>query len=302
MNGKAAVTGGFGYSGRYIARALLDLGVEVITITGHPNRQNPFGERVKAYLFAFDNPRALTETLRGVDTLYNTYWVRFDHGAVSFEMAVENTRILLQAARQAGVRRIVHLSITNPSLDSRLPYFSGKARLEEAIRGCGLSYTILRPTVIYSLEDILINNVAWLLRRFPVFAIPGSGDYRLQPVFVEDLASLAVVAGAGTQDRVIDAVGPDIFTFNQMVGLIREAVGSRALLMHLPPGAALALSQIVGNILGDVVLTRDEISGLSADLLVSTTTPTCPTRLADWLSATHAAVGRRYASELKRHY
>lgn len=309
MNGKAAVTGAFGYSGKYIARRLLASGCQVLTLT---SRVAPVGDgQISAALasgqlvakpFHFDQPAVLRASLEGVDTLYNTYWVRFDHGAVTFEKAVQNTLVLLRAAREAGVRRIVHLSITNPSLESPLPYFRGKARLEETIRGSGLSYAILRPTVIFSQEDILINNVAWLLRRFPFFVIPGSGEYRLQPVYVEDLARLAVEAGARIQDQVIDAVGPDSFTFNELVGLLRETVGSKALVVHLPPGLALFLSQIVGALLGDVVLTRDEIAGLSADLLVSVAQPACPARLADWLAANPDAVGRRYASELKRHY
>ena len=88
----------------------------------------------------------------------------------------------------------MHISITNPSLDSPLPYFRGKAILEKEIRASGISHAIVRPTVLFGKEDILINNITYLLRRLPVFAIPGSGDYRLQPIYVEDLAEIAVEA------------------------------------------------------------------------------------------------------------
>jgi NADH dehydrogenase len=297
-----AVTGAFSYTGKYITRLLLAQGREVLTLTGHPDRPNEFGGRVKALPYQFDQPDRLAKSLEGVDTLYNTYWVRFDHGATTFAMAVRNTQALFGAAKQAGVRRIVHTSITNPALDSPLPYFRGKAQLEKDLQESGLSYAILRPTVLFGCEDILINNIAYLLRRFPFFAIPGDGEYRLQPVFVEDYARLAVQAGAGEEDCILDAVGPDIFTFNQMVALIAESLGQRPRLLHLPPSIVLPLSRIIGWWMSDVTLTWDEYHGLSAGLLISGQAPTGHTRLEDWLKKNAGRVGEKYASELARHY
>jgi len=303
MTQKTAVTGAFGYTGRYIARRLLADGQDVITLTGRPQQPLPeFAGRVRAFPFHFERPEQLRASLAGIDTLYNTYWVRFDHGDQTFERAVANTRILIDAAREAGVRRIVHVSITNPSIDSPLPYFRGKALLEQAVTASGLDYTILRPTVIFGPEDILINNIAWLLRRFPVFAVPGSGEYRLQPIFVEDLAELALRAGKQAHNAVIDAVGPDIFSFDELLDLLARILGSRAVRIHLPAGLALQLSRVIGALLGDVLLTRDEIDGLSADLLVSSSAPTGWTRLEDWLQRNRASVGEKYASELRRHF
>jgi NADH dehydrogenase len=303
MTTKAAVTGAFGYTGKYIARLLLANGQDVITLTGRPERGLPeFAGRIRALPFDFDQPERLCESLTGVDVLYNTYWVRFNYGSQTYERAVANTRTLIRAAREAGVRRIVHVSITNPTLESRLPYFHGKALLEQAVQDSGLEYTILRPTVIFGAEDILINNIAWLLRHFPVFAVPGSGEYRLQPIFVEDMAELAVRAGLSHDNEIIDAVGPDIFTFNELLALVAGSLKSKALRVHLPAGLALQLSRLIGVLLGDVVLTQDEVEGLSAGLLVSKSAPTGRTRLADWLAQNHAVVGMHYASELSRHY
>jgi len=302
MSIQAAVTGSFGYSGKYITQCLLDAGHEVITLTGHPNRPDPFDGKVKAYPFNFDNPDALAKNLVGVDTLYNTYWVRFSHGSTTHNQAVSNTGKLIQAAEKAGVRRIVHISITNPDKNSPLPYFSGKARLEGAIQQSTLSYAILRPTVIFGKEDILINNIAWLLRRFPLFVIPGTGEYRLQPIFAKDLAKLAVQAGKEQGNTVIDAVGPEIYTFNGLVRLIADSVNSRAKILNLPPKLALMLSQFVGIFVGDVVLTQGEIDGLMADLLISAAHPTGQTSLRSWLADHNDQIGLRYASEIKRHY
>ncbi len=297
-----AVTGAFGYTGKYITRELLSMGRRVKTLTGHPGRQNPFGDQVSVAPFNFNSPTELMESLRGATTLYNTYWVRFPRQQVSFRKAVENTETLIHAAEQAGVRRIVHISITNASEESTLPYFRGKGMVESAIMRSSLSYAIIRPTVIFGPEDILINNIAWLLRRFPVFAVPGTGNYRLQPVFVEDVAEIAVSAAIEDKNVVIDAVGPETYGFDELVRLIAEKVDSRAKIVHLRPGLALFLSRLVGYAVNDVILTRDEVAGLMANLLVSDGPPTGETRLGDWLDENAESVGTKYASELNRHY
>ncbi len=303
MNGEwDVVTGAFGYTGKYITRQLLASGRRVMTLTGHPERPNPFGAQVRVAPFRFDDPRAMAESLRGATTLYNTYWIRFPRGALTFEKAVENSRALVQAAKLAGVRRIVHISITNASPDSPLPYFRGKGWVERAVVESGLSYAILRPTVIFGPEDILINNIAWFLRRFPVFPVFGAGDYRLQPVFVEDVAAIAVAAGQRETNEITDAVGPEVYTFDALVRLIADAVGSRARILHVPPGLAYVLARLIGYVVRDVVITRDEIAGLMANLLVSEHPPTAPTSFRRWLEENRARVGTRYASELARHY
>jgi NADH dehydrogenase len=297
-----AVTGAFGYTGKYITRHLLAQHRRVITLTGHPERPNEFNGRVQAYPFDFEFPERLAERLRGVSTIFNTYWVRFDHGAANYERAIANTMTLIQAAKNAGVNRLVHVSITNPSIDSPLPYFHGKALLESAIQESGLSYTIVRPTVIFGLEDILINNIAYLLRRFPFFVVPGTGEYHLQPIYVEDMARICVQASERRENTLIDAVGPRIFSFNQLVSLIAKIVDSKARIVHLPPGVTLTLARLIGLYTRDVVLTREEITGLSEGLLVSDEAPRGLTRLEDWLCENRDIVGARYASELNRHY
>ncbi|MBI3998574.1 MAG: NAD(P)H-binding protein [Armatimonadetes bacterium] len=298
----SVVTGAFGYTGRAIARRLLERGEGVRTLVGRQGRADPFGGRIAAFPLSFERPDELAGALRGAATLYNTYWIRFPHGGVTFEHAVQNTLTLFGAARRAGVRRIVHLSVTNPSTASPLDYFRGKAVLEEALMSSGLSYAIVRPSLVFGEGDILLNNIAWLLRRFPVFAIPGSGAYRLQPVSVEDVAAIAVDAGRRDDNLVIDAVGPEIYTFEELVSLMARTIGRRALLVHVPPRLALALSRIVGWIVRDVVLTRGELDGLMAGLLVPDSPPIGRTRLSEWLVQNAEAVGRQYASELARHY
>jgi len=301
-SGLHVVTGAFGYTGRYITSRLLQRGCRVRTLTGHPDRPHPFGDQVQAVPFNFEAPEKLAASLRGAAALYNTYWVRFERGSVTFDLAVANTRTLIRAATEAGVPRFVHISVTSPSEDSPLPYFRGKAIVERALIESGLSHAILRPTLLFGGEDILINNIAWMLRRLPVFGVFGSGQYRVQPVFVGDVATLAVQQARRRENVVLDAVGPENYAFEDLVRLIRSHVGSRARIAHLPPGPALAPSRVIGWLLRDVVITRDEIGGLMANLLVSRQPPTCPTRFSEWLREHAGELGIRYASELKRHY
>ena len=299
---KIAVTGAFSYSGKYVAQRLLARGEEVVTLTGHPNRPDPFKGKVKAFPLDFNNEKELIESLKGVDILVNTYWIRFDHGQNTQPRAVENTRKLVKAASAANVKRIVHVSITNPSADSHLPYFWGKAANEKAVIESGMSYAILRPTVLVGAEDILINNIAYLMRRFPFFGLPGDGSYRLQPICVDDLADLIIEGVYAKNNYIIDAVGPDNFTFKEMVELIGEKTGSKRLLISLPPKLALMAAQFLSLFLGDVLLTPEEVDGLMSGLLVSKEPPRGKTSLRDWLDANKDRVGKRYASELARHF
>jgi uncharacterized protein YbjT (DUF2867 family) len=298
----SVVTGALGYTGRYIARALFERGARVRTLTAHPSQPNPFGERLEIAPMDFGSPDSLARSLDGACTLYNTYWIRFPYRGATFDTAVENTRALLRAARKAGVRRIVHISITGAAADSPLPYFRGKGIVEREIAQSELSYLILRPTLIFGVEDVLVNNIAWLLRRFPLFAIPGRGDYRMQPVFVADLAALAVSGAPETENRIVDAVGPEIYTFWDFVRTLARALGRATPLVPVPPGLALLFSRFIGYALGDVTLTRDEIDGLMASLLISHDPPTCPTALSSWLQGNANLVGRTYTSELAKRF
>ena len=296
------VTGAFGYSGSYIARRLLDSGVRVRTLTNRRRVDSVLADHIEAVPYDFENPKRLAKQLEGAAAVYNTYWVRFPRGGTTHDVAVENTKTLLRCAVSAGVGRFVHISISNPSEDSPLSYFRGKAELEKAIRESGLPSSILRPTVLFDGGDILINNIAWMLRRLPIFGVFGDGQYRVQPVSVEDLAELCVTSAARSENIIMDAVGPEVFTYDELVRSIRGAVSGKARIVHVPPSVGLAIGRILGWWLRDVLITHEEIQGLMSDLLVSSKPPTCSTRFSEWLTAHSDGLGRRYASELTRHF
>jgi nucleoside-diphosphate-sugar epimerase len=297
------VTGAFSYSGSRIARRLLNSGRSVRTLTFHPDRSHTLQKRVETLPYRFDDHVALAESLEGVSTLYNTYWVRFDHGRATFDSAIANSRALFSAARRAGVARIVHVSIANPSLESTLPYYRGKALVELALAEVGVPYAVVRPTLVFGGDrDVLVNNIAWILRRMPVFALPGSGDYPVQPVHVDDLARICEQSGQLDGDVILDAAGPETVTFAELVRAVRSAVRAHAPILHLPPAVMTAASRALGLLVHDVVLTADEISGLTAGLLVSHDAPLGEISFSDWLDESADAIGSIYANELQRHF
>jgi uncharacterized protein YbjT (DUF2867 family) len=307
MSGRATetdlVTGAFSYSGSRIAELLIDSGREVRTLTHHPDRAHPLRARVHALPYRFEDPVALARSLEGVTTLYNTYWVRFERGRTSFANAVADSRALFEAARRAGVARIVHVSIANPSIDSPLPYYRGKARVEQTLAESGVPYVIVRPTFLFGGgRDILVNNIAWILRRMPLFVVPGDGRYLVQPIHVDDLARICLQAAHGRSGVIMDAAGPDTMSFEELVRAIRDAVGRRTPILHAPPAVMASLARALGLVVRDVVLTADEIRGLTAGLLVSHQPALGRIRFIEWLKEKGPALGHAYANELGRHF
>jgi uncharacterized protein YbjT (DUF2867 family) len=296
------VTGAFGYIGKYITCHLLEHAEQVVTITTHPGKPNPFGDSVKAFFYDFEKPDLLTEHLHGADTLYNTCWVRFEHYGASFSQAVRNTAILFECAKRAGIQKIVHISVTHASTASDLPYYAGKGMQEQALKDCGVAYSIIRPTLVFGDEDILVNNIAWLMRKFPLFPIFGDGQYRVQPVFVEDLAAISVESASMPGSAAIDAVGPESYTFEDFERLIARTIKPREMFFHIPPRVGVLLGEMIGLAVGDIILTQDELKGLMTNLLTSTQSPNGSTRFSEWLAVHRESIGSTYSSEWQRHF
>lgn len=303
MTGTDVVTGAFSYSGRAIARHLLQAGRQVRTLTGHPERaaEAALGQ-VETRPLDFADTAGLKASLEGATTLYNTYWVRFAHGGIDHQRAVDNSLALFRAAAEAGVAKVVHISILHPSLTSPYPYFRGKAQVERGLAETGLPHAVLRPSVLFDEHCVLINNIAWLLRHLPVFAIGGDGAYRVRPVHVDDLAALALDAAGWAGNTVVDAVGPERPTFAELVSQVRAAVGGRALVVKLPPPVVLAASRAIGAVMHDVLLTPDEYHAMADGLADSQAPPTGSVALSPWLLEQAENLGRHYINELKVHF
>ena len=299
---RVAVTGSFGFTGRALTERLLAGGHQVVTLTRRTGAGDPLAERISVRPFDTTDPATLADSMAGVDVLFNTYWLRFPRGGETFEGAVARSRVLLAAARDAGVRRVVHVSVVNAAPDAQTPYVRAKAGLEAVVRSSGLEWVIVRPTLTYGPNDILINNLAWALRRLPVYGMPGLGRYTVQPVHVDDVARICVEAAAAPAGTVVDAAGPETLRYRELVGLVRAAVGSRSLVLPMPGPIVFAAAKLLGLLVRDVVLTRDEISELTSSLLTSHEPPRGEIRISAWLPANAANLGRRWSSELARNY
>jgi uncharacterized protein YbjT (DUF2867 family) len=292
-----AVTGALSYTGRAIAEELLARGEQVRSLSRRDEPGDPLRARIDLRPLVFDE--SLEESLAGVDTLYNTYWIRFERGTQRFDEAVERTIALFEAARRAGVSRVVHISVARADAADDLPYFRGKHRLEQWLRASDLNWAIVRPTLIFGPNDILLNNIAWALRRLPVFLLPGRGRGRVQPVSVHDTARICLDARS---HEISDAAGPETFDFRRLVELIAAGVGSRARTVAAPVWAGLAAVRLANLALGDVVVTRDELTALERSLIAVETAPLGKDRFSEWIAANGNGLGRHYASELRRNF
>ncbi len=295
-----AVTGAFGFSGQVIAEKLLEKGIQVRTLTNSPNRQSPLQGKVEVRSLNFNNKREIIDSLSGVTTLYNNYWVRFNCRDFDHDRAVRNSEILVEAAKEAGVRRLVHVSITNPDPSSRLSYFRGKAQVEQIVQDSGIPYAILRPAILYGPNDILVNNIAWMLRRFPIFLLIGRGKQLIQPVYVGDFAEIAVDAGMQHNNCILNAIGPETFEFRELVHCIRDALNESTQIMPFPKIFVYLLTRIGNGIMGDYILTWDEIEALNQNLLFVNDSPLGKTKFSDWIVENANRMGNRYSNELLR--
>jgi uncharacterized protein YbjT (DUF2867 family) len=297
----AVVTGAFSFIGSATARSLMVRGCSVRTLTNRKVPVNDPGGDIQAHPLQFEDRGALVEALRGADVFVNTYWMRYPYVGTGFDAAVANSGVLIEAAREAGVRRFVQVSVSNPSLDSPLDYYRGKAQVEALVHESGLSYAIVRPTLVVGQNDILINNVAWLLRRLPLFAMPGDGSYRVQPITLDDTGEIVAEAALAAEDLTLDAAGPETMTFEALVRATAVAIDRPARIIHVPPWLALAALKLLNRLVGEVILSRQELDGLMTERLVSHEPPRGTQDVTQWLRDHAADVGAHYASEMERH-
>ena len=298
-----AVTGAFSYTGSAIARELLARDRQVRTLVRSPPPPgHPLAGSVEVAPLALDDEAALVSALAGVEVLHNTFWIRFPRGRSTFEWAIAASARLFRAAATAGVERIVHISVTRPSVSSPYAYFRAKAAVDELALGGPVPATSVRPSLVFGgRQEILVNNIAWFLRRSPAFAVPRR-PCRVQPVHVDDVARIAADAGESREPGIVDAVGPETFTYRELVARIGAVVGSRARIVALPERAVAALGRGAGVALHDTVVTAEELGALTASLLTSDEPPLGRARFSEWVAGQADWLGREYHSELERHW
>ncbi len=292
------VTGAFGYSGAAIAAELLRRGRAVRALTNHPDPQQGEGTQIQTWPLEFTDGN-LRSCLRGVDTLYNTYWARFPATGTPFTEAVANSRALFSVAAQVGVRRIVHVSITHPDLESPYPYFRGKAMVEQDLVASGVPYAIARPAFLFGARPVLINNMAWACRHLPLVPVGDGGRYIVRGIHVNDLAALCADLADGPAGTVLDAVGPDRITFRELLEQVRDVVSPRTAIVSVPGRMLTAAADMLALVLRDQILTRDEYQAMAAGLADSQGTTTGSTRFTDWIHQAGPGLGHQYINDTR---
>lgn len=295
----AVITGAFSYIGAAAARSLLQRGFRIHTLTNR--RPPPHSDRITSAPLRFD-AAYLAQQLRGADVFVNTYWVRLPFQGQTFASAADSCKTLISAASAAAVPRFVHVSVSNASLSSTLGYYREKAVVDEAVRCSGLSYAIVRPTLVVGPNDVLTANIAWFLRQFPVFPVPEGGSYRLQPVTLDDTGRIIADAALAREDQDIDAAGPVTWTFREYVQLLSRACRANAWIVGTPSWMALGALRMIEPLLGDVILTREELIGLQQELLVSHAPPLGAESVESWLMEHGPHIGKTYVNDVRRHF
>jgi len=309
----AAITGANSYTGRYISKILLastDTNFKIRNLTNSPNRKHDLGEKAfETMPLAYHDTSQMAKILEGTDVLFNTYWVRYnDYKGITREQSIQNSKNIVDAAKMAGVKKIVYSSHTQTSLDSPLQYIRGKAEVEQYIRESGLEYGFVKPCCIFGDtpdESIVINNISYFMRTFPVFPVSGdASSYHLQPVHVRDLAELMVdcATDPAKTSHEVDAVGHK-FTVNELLTTIKDTLGLRRLIVnHVPIDVCYYGTKPIDLIFNDKFIERDDLLLMSSGITCSLEPPTGKRKLTDFLEKYKDTIGRRYISSNARYY
>lgn len=214
------------------------------------------------------NKDTISRALDGVDSAVHLVGILTEVGKATFEtIHTEGTRNMVEACKESGVKRFIHISALGTRPNARSQYHKTKWKAEEIIRASGLDHTIFRPSVIFGKEDRFTNLFASAIRLSPVVMIPGDGKNRMQPVFVKDLVKVMVMSikDPGHINRTYEIGGPEKLTFDEIIDTICRILGRKRLKCHIPiflmrPGAT------IGEfLLSRPPITRDQLLMLEED-------------------------------------
>ena len=229
----ATVIGGSGFVGRYVVRALAREGWRVRAACRRPDLAGylqPMGRvgQIHPIQANLRYPESLVHAVRGAEAVITSVGVLAPTGAQSFEAVhVDGPRAAAKAAREAGVRRFVHISAIGADAQSNARYARTKAAGEQAVLEDFPGAIIVRPSIIFGPEDQFFNRFASMARMSPLLPLIGGGKSRFQPVYVADLAEAvaAAASGAGTPGTIYEAGGPDVLTFRQLLDKTQKWAG-----------------------------------------------------------------------------
>ena len=274
---QVCVLGGSGFVGRHVCHQLVARGYRLSVPTRDRERAKSLITLPTADVFTADvhDPETLRRIFRGCDAVVNLVGVLQDgRGKASFQQAhVELARKVVGACREAGVRRLLHMSALGADVDGPSAYQRSKGEAERIVRESGLDFTIFRPSVIFGREDRFLNLFATLERLFPVVFL-GSPDARFQPVYVGDVA-LAYAESLTRLDAIgqsYDLVGPKVYTLRELVAYVGEVTGKRRPVFGLGDGLSYLQATVMEYLPGKL-LTRDNYRSMKVDNVSSGALP-----------------------------
>ncbi|MEJ2510792.1 MAG: NAD(P)H-binding protein [Anaerolineales bacterium] len=235
------VTGGTGFIGQVLLRYLLEDGRSVRTLL-RPSSQTPDlpkGLQVEAALSSINDERSLRTAMAGVDTIYHLVggeWQGVQTDLTTIE--IEGTKTLLRVAEESGVQRIVYLSHLGADRASAYPVMKVKGIVEEFIRRSGVTHTILRSGLVFGQHDHFTTALAKLMAVYPlIFFIPSPGNALIQPLWVEDLATILtwLLEKSELDNQTVEIGGPEYLSIEEVVHSVMAATGMTRSLIELRP-------------------------------------------------------------------
>lgn len=265
---QVAVVGATGFVGRHVVPHLVTQGHRVRALSRDGERRPDWGSEVEALDADVTTGAGLDDGLRGAEAVVHLVAIPREQGGRTFEeVNVRGVERVLAAARAAGVRRIVHLSVLGVSDDPRLAYLHSKWRGEQLVRESELEWVVLRPSLLFGEGDGFFNLVKVTLTWWSpgIVAIPGDGSTRFQPLSVDDLAiaverSLVEPARAGS---VYEIGGPAYVTYREIVDRVMAVTGKRRLKLGMPVPLLSAITAVTDRILPIFPVSHDQIASLS---------------------------------------
>ncbi|HSA78438.1 MAG TPA: complex I NDUFA9 subunit family protein [Nitrospirota bacterium] len=267
------VTGGSGFVGGHLIRRLRQEGLPVRALARHPDRVQPLKDLgVEVVPGDISNKVSLEKAAEGIERVIHLVGIIQETPGVTFRgVHVEGTRNVIEAARKAGVRHFFHQSALGTRPGAKSEYHRTKWEAEELVRQSGIPHTILRPSLIYGPGDKFTIRLSEMLRRAPVMPVIGSGKYRVQPIYIDDVVScmVKVVIGDAFLNEIYEIGGPDQLTYKEVTAAIAEAMGLKRPAVHVPLFFVKPIAHALETVLSNPPLTTDQLIMLQEDNVCS---------------------------------
>jgi uncharacterized protein YbjT (DUF2867 family) len=253
---KVLVTGGTGFVGPHVVRAIQDAGHDVRALVRKgsvPGTEAAQGDMTDA--------ESLRRAVQGVDAVVHLVAIRQGREEQFQRIMVDGTRDLLAAARDAGAGRFVHMSALGTTDESKdlVPYYRAKWLQEGLVRESGLEHVIFRPSFVFGKDGGIIPTFRTLAKVAPVTPIVGSGKQRIQPIWLDDVAAYFARAldRPEATNRTFELGGPDVVSWDEFWARLKRALGVRRPSVHVPMALMRANALVTERLPGDIPLTRD---------------------------------------------